>query len=76
MKIEWKKPILSQLAASDTNETEYIDFCNWQEPMSIKFNNEDYTNPNIQPADHPDWVWCYKHNRWHPKNHGSAPKQS
>ncbi|WP_346867975.1 MULTISPECIES: hypothetical protein [unclassified Clostridium] len=47
MKKEWKKPILSQLAANDTNETEYIDFCNWQEPMSIKFNNEDYTNPNI-----------------------------
>jgi len=76
MKKEWKKPILSQLACNDTNETEYIDFCNWQESMSIKFNNEDYTNPNIQPVDHSDWVWCYKHNRWHPKNHGSAPKQS
>ena len=41
---------------------------------SLKINglgNEDYTAPNKKPAQHPDWVWCNKHNRWHPKNHGS-----
>lgn len=41
---------------------------------SLKINglgNEDYTDPNKKPAQHPDWVWCNKHNRWHPKNHGS-----
>ena len=39
--------------------------------VGLGLGNEEYTDPNVQPAQHPDWVWCYKHNRWHPKNHGN-----
>ncbi|GIM27395.1 hypothetical protein CPJCM30710_00610 [Clostridium polyendosporum] len=32
--------------------------------------NEEYPDPNNPPTtQHPDWVWCFKHARWHPKNH-------
>ena len=33
--------------------------------------NEDYTDQNKKPSQHPTWVWCHVHNRWHPKDHGA-----
>ena len=70
IKKEWSTPELRDLSVDLTRATEYVDYCNWNGPVTLE-NNEDYTNPNIKPSDHPNWVWCTVHNRWHPKNHGS-----
>ena len=69
---KWGNPILSELGIDKTFVvSDYITICNWNEAETLGLGNEDYTNPNKQPAEHPDWVWCYKHNRWHPKDHGN-----
>lgn len=65
---KWEKPQVKNLLFSNT---EYDEDCTWQ-PELFGVGNEEYTDPNNQPAQHPDWVWCTKHNRWHPKNHGNC----
>ena len=71
MKKEFVKPELRDLSVNLTNDIEYVDYCNWVGIEVIGLGNEDYTDPNKKPTQHSDWVWCNKHNRWHPKNHGS-----
>ena len=36
--------------------------------MTLELGN-DYKDPNKNPDQHLDWVWCQVHNRWHPKDH-------
>ena len=71
MKKEWSTPELRDLSVDLTSAIEYVDYCTWNGAETLGLGNEEYTDPNVQPAQHPDWVWCYKHNRWHPKNHGN-----
>lgn len=67
---EWKKPSISNINISKTREeSDYINICNWDGAVSLGLGNEEYTDPNNKPEEHPDWVWCYKHKRWHPKDH-------
>lgn len=48
----------------------------WEQPKIISLGlketygkgNDDYIDPTKPPEDK-SWVWCNKHNRWHPKNH-------
>lgn len=49
--------------------SDYIYTCNWNGAEVLGLGNEEYTDPNKKPAQHPDWVWCKVHNRWHPKDH-------
>lgn len=45
--------------------------CNWDSAVSLGIGNEEYTDQNNKPEEHPDWVWCYMHKRWHPKDHSN-----
>lgn len=71
MKKEWSTPELRDLSVDLTKTIEYVDYCTWNEAETLGLGNEEYTDPTQKPVNHPDWVWCYKHNRWHPKNHGN-----
>lgn len=71
MKKEFVKPELRDLSVNLTKDIEYVDYCNWVGIEVIGLGNEDYTDPNKKPAQHPTWVWCHVHNRWHPKDHGA-----
>ena len=63
---EWKQPSIISIDICETMEaSDYINIC-----------NEEYTDPNKKPEQHPDWVWCHVHNRWHPKDHGSVEQTS
>lgn len=71
---KWDNPNIINLNVNQTNtESDYITVCNWvdNEIVNLRGGKEDYTNPNNKPTQHPDWVWCHKHNRWHPKDHGN-----
>lgn len=71
---KWENAVVLELGIDKTFHIgqEYIDSCDWDGVETIGLGNEEYRDPNNQPAQHPDWVWCTKHNRWHPKNHGGA----
>lgn len=67
---EWKKPSIINIDISKTmDESDYITICSWNTTEVYANGNEEYTDPYNKPAKHPDWVWCYVHNRWHPKDH-------
>ena len=72
MKKEWGMPELRDLSVDLTNAIEYVDYCNWVPTEMTGVCNEDYTDPNKKPSQHPTWVWCHVHNRWHPKDHGAS----
>lgn len=74
MKI-WDKPQILNLSIESTY-TLYENECNWNEAVNLGLGNEDYTNPNKKPAQHPDWVWCKLHGRWHPKDHTEYGSES
>ncbi len=71
---KWENPNLLELGVKLTNEL-YITECYWNGAESLGVGNEDYTDPNNKPEQHPDWVWCNVHGRWHPKDH-TKPSQS
>lgn len=71
---KWESPIVSELGIDKTfvslGTSDYITICNWDGGSeTLGIGNEDYTDPNKKPSQHPDWVWCHLHNRWHPKDH-------
>ena len=70
---KWESPIVSELGIDKTfvslGPSDYIKICNWDGVTGYGVGNEDYTDPNKKPSQHPDWVWCHLHNRWHPKDH-------
>ena len=66
---KWENAVVLELGIDKTFAIEYVDYCNWQGPVTAGVGNEDYTNPNNKPSQHPTWVWCHVHNRWHPKDH-------
>ena len=69
---KWETPEVSNLLLDKTANTrvEHVDYCNWVGVDLAGVGNEDYTDPNKKPSQHPTWVWCNLHNRWHPKDHG------
>ena len=69
---KWESPIVSELGIDKTFAIEYVDYCNWVPIEFAGVGNEDYTDPNKKPSQHPTWVWCHLHNRWHPKDHGNG----
>ena len=70
---KWETPEVSNLSLDKTNTvSDYIAICNWDGAVTLGLGNEEYTDPNNKPIQHPDWVWCKVHNRWHPKDHGSV----
>ena len=69
---KWETPEVSNLLLDKTATIEYVDYCNWVAIDTFGTGNEDYTDPNKKPSQHPTWVWCHVHNRWHPKNHGPS----
>ena len=71
MKKEFVKPELRDLSVNLTNDIEYVDYCKWVSTEMARIGNEDYTDQNKTPSQHPTWVWCHVHNRWHPKDHGA-----
>ena len=71
MKKEWSTPELRDLLVNLTNTIEYVDYCNWVATEMAGVGNEDYTDQNKKPSQHPTWVWCNLHKRWHPKDHGA-----
>ena len=71
MKKEFVKPELRDLSVNLTNDIEYVDYCNWVATEMAGISNEDYTDQNKKPSQHPTWVWCHVHNRWHPKDQGA-----
>ena len=71
MKKEFVKPELRDLSVNLTNDIEYVDYCNWVATEMAGIGNEDYTDQNKKPSQHPTWVWCHVHNRWHLKDHGA-----
>lgn len=74
---EWKQPSIISIDICETMETsDYINICNWNGTVTFGNGNEEYTDPNKKPEQHPDWVWCHVHNRWHPKDHGSVEQTS
>lgn len=67
---KWENPSILELSLKKTYSiSDYITTCNWDGIVAYGVGNEEYTNPNIKPEKHPDWVWCNIHNRWHPKDH-------
>ena len=64
---KWESPIISELGIDKTFVTDYITSCDWNEVEICS--SDKYTDPNKKPSQHPTWVWCQVHNRWHPKNH-------
>lgn len=77
---KWETPEVSNLSLDKTaNEMgnqgiEYVDYCNFNVNIDVALTGvgkEDYTDPNKKPSQHPTWVWCHIHNRWHPKDHGN-----
>ena len=68
---KWETPKVSNLLLDKTAETPYVDYCNWNGAVTLGVGNQDYTDPNKKPSQHPTWVWCHLHNRWHPKDHGN-----
>ena len=68
---KWETPEVSNLLLDKTAAIPYVDYCNWVGADLAGVGNEDYTNPNEKPAQHPTWVWCHVHDRWHPKDHGT-----
>lgn len=70
---KWETPEVSNLSLDKTaNMSDYITKCTWNEAETLGVGNEDYTDPKKKPSQHPTWVWCQVHNRWHPKDHGSV----
>ena len=69
---KWETPEVSNLLLDKTVATLYVDYCNWVEVELTGVGNEDYTDPNKKPSQHPTWVWCEVHKRWHPKDHGAG----
>lgn len=75
----WKDAQVIELGIEKTHlSSDYITVCNWvdNDISTTGLGNEDYTDPNKKPAQHPDWVWCKIHNRWHPKDHTNDPRIS
>ena len=69
---KWESPIVSELGIDKTfGISDDITTCYWNEAETLGLGNEDYTDPNKKPSQHPTWVWCHVHNRWHPKDHGT-----
>lgn len=67
---KWEKPEVSNLSLDKTaNVSDYITQCYWNGTMPAGVGNEEYTDPNNKPEQHPNWVWCKVHGRWHPKDH-------
>lgn len=74
---KWESPIVSELGVEKTYvESDYITICNWDGAVNLGLGNEEYIDPNNKPAQHPDWVWCKVHGRWHPKDHTSGGQVS
>lgn len=54
---KWETPMLVDLAVSGTEVvSDYITTCNWDGAVNLGLGNEEYTDPNNKPAQHPDWV--------------------
>ena len=67
---KWRIPELTNLSVAETATTsDYITLCNWNEASTYGKGNEEHTDPTKKPAQHPNWVWCQVHTRWHPKDH-------
>ncbi|MBX9136372.1 MULTISPECIES: hypothetical protein [unclassified Clostridium] len=67
---KWNNPTIFKLGVDKTStESDYIEICNWAGAEIFGLGNEEYADPNNKPANHPDWVWCKVHGRWHPKDH-------
>ena len=67
---KWQEPEISNLKFNETKtQSDYITICNWNGNMTFGVGNGDYTDPNNKPEQHPNWVWCQVHSRWHPKDH-------
>ena len=74
---EWKKPSIISIDICETmEESDYINICNWDGIEVFGVGNEEYIDPNKKPRQHPTWVWCHVHNRWHPKDHGNEVQAS
>lgn len=74
---EWKNPSLINLEIKLTNtESDYVSVCNWDEPITYGLGNDEYKDPSKKPSEHPDWVWCQVHGRWHPMDHISQVGKS
>lgn len=70
---KWENPNMLELGITSTNtESDYITVCNWDGAVTLGLGNEEYKDPNNKPDQHPTWVWCNVHNRWHPKDHGQG----
>ena len=69
---KWETPELTNLSLSKTaEESDYVTVCNWNGPVTLGLGNEEYKDKENPPTEqHPDWVWCEVHKRWHPKDHG------
>ena len=75
----WQEPEMCNLNFNETNtQSDYITLCNWNETdwFAKENGNEDYRDPNNKPAQHPNWVWCKVHGRWHPKDHTTVDQPS
>ena len=69
---KWETPMLVDLAVSGTEVvSDYITTCNWDGAVNLGLGNEEYTDPNNKPEQHPTLVWCQVHGRWHPKDHSN-----
>lgn len=68
---EWKKPSIISIDICETmEESNYINICNWNGIEVFGNGNGEYNDPNKKPEQHPTWVWCKVHGRWHPMDHG------
>lgn len=66
---KWENPKMVDLVFSNTLEGLYDTYCDWNDAVTLGNGNEEYIDPNNKPGQHPDWVWCKVHGRWHPKDH-------
>lgn len=74
---KWANPSILELSLKKTYSiSDYITTCNWNGIVAYGNDNgnsnEEYTDPNTKPVNHPDWVWCNLHLRWHPKDHSES----
>ena len=68
---KWENAVVLELGIDETFAvSDYITICNWDGAETLGLGNEEYRDPNNKPSQHPTWVWCHVHNRWHPKDHG------